>query len=264
MPENTKLLFGSILRMASADCVCDIGSRDGDQALFFKHLLPEAKVFAFEANPINFKTMLAKPSLREAGIELHEKAVSNENGIARFNIVDVDYDDPNSNKGISSLLARDDLKVKMKVEVPSVRIDDFIAQHCPKAERVGLWIDVEGAEHMVLSGLTGLGAKVVAIHVECSREAKWQGQKTYPEIEKLLVGLGFEPLANNMTDDVVIADFVFIHKAWAQKLGPALRKARLKGKIAGWLRIDNIAVTLKTNFPGLYRFARRMYMRVGT
>ena len=69
MPENTKLLFGSILRMASADCVCDIGSRDGDQALFFKHLLPSARVFAFEANPINFKKMQDKSALREAGIE---------------------------------------------------------------------------------------------------------------------------------------------------------------------------------------------------
>ncbi len=264
MPENTKLLFGSILRMASADCVCDIGSRDGDQSLFFKHLLPSARVFAFEANPINFKKMQAKPALNEAGIELHGKAVSNENGTARFNVVDVDYDDPNSNKGISSLLVRDDLKIKMKVEIPSVRIDDFIAQHFPKAERVGLWVDVEGAEHMVLSGLKGISSKLVAVHVECAREAKWQGQQPYTEIEKLMASHGFDLLATNLTDDVNFADFVFIHRDWAKKLGPALSKARFKGKLAGWLRIDNVAVFLKSNFPGVYRFARRMYMRVGT
>src|SRR6185436_13600572 len=51
MFTNTKSLFISILKAQGADCVCDIGSRDGDQSLLFRHLLPNAAAIAFEANP---------------------------------------------------------------------------------------------------------------------------------------------------------------------------------------------------------------------
>ena len=264
MRQNTKLLFGSILRLAEADCVCDIGSRDGDQALFFKQLLPQANVCVFEANPFNFKTMKEKQSLLDAKIDLQEVAVSNENGSATFHVIDVDYSNPNENTGISSLLSRDDLKEKMAVTVPAVRIDDFIIKNYPTTQRVGLWIDVEGAEYLVLNGLDRIKDRIIAIHVESWLTAKWKGQRLYPEVEQLLREQGFVPYGNNLTPDMIFGDFVFIHQQWQQSLGSSLRKAQWKGRLGGWLKADALAYHLKNRLPWLYRLLRQFYIKFGT
>ncbi len=264
MRQNTKLLFGSILRLAESDCVCDIGSRDGDQALFFKQLLPNASVCAFEANPFNFKAMKVKQALIDAKIDIQEVAVSNENGTATFHVIDVDYSDPNENTGISSLLSRDDLKVKMAVTVPAVRIDDFILDKYPASQRIGLWIDVEGAEFLVLNGLDRIKDRIVAIHVESWLTSKWKGQKLYPEVETLLRGQGFVPYGNNLTSEMIFGDFVFIQKEWQTKLGASLLKARWKGMLGGWLKADALAYHLKKRLPGLYRVLKHLYMKFGT
>lgn len=55
MITNTKILFCAVLKAMDVDCVCDIGSRDGDQAILFRQLRPNAAVLAFEANPIKFQ-----------------------------------------------------------------------------------------------------------------------------------------------------------------------------------------------------------------
>ena len=123
---NTKTLFSSILKAQHADCVCDIGSRDGDQSLLFRHLLPGAAVFAFEANPINFEAMKRKPQLTDERIQIFPLAISNQRGTARFNIANVDYSDPNANRGTSSLLRSTNDNVKEVVTVETNRIDDFI------------------------------------------------------------------------------------------------------------------------------------------
>jgi hypothetical protein len=47
----TRRFFSLVLKAVRADCVCDIGSRDGEESLFFRHLLPHAVVLAFEASP---------------------------------------------------------------------------------------------------------------------------------------------------------------------------------------------------------------------
>src|ERR1044071_8724620 len=112
MITNTKTLFASLLKQFEADCICDVGSRDGDQSLLFRHLRPSAAVFAFEANPINYKMMEANRTLAEQRVQILPYAVSSRKGTVSFHITDVDYSDPDANKGTSSLLVKDDLKIK--------------------------------------------------------------------------------------------------------------------------------------------------------
>jgi hypothetical protein len=52
-----KALFQLVAKAVRADCVCDIGSRDAEESLFFRHLLPDAVVLAFEASPSNYEMM---------------------------------------------------------------------------------------------------------------------------------------------------------------------------------------------------------------
>jgi FkbM family methyltransferase len=265
MFTNTKSLFVSILKAQRADCVCDIGSRDGDQSLLFRHLLPNAVVVAFEANPINFEMMERNPNLKANRIELFPYAVSNARGTARFHIADVDYSDSEANRGTSSLLIAEGQKVQKTVEVETFRIDEFILARYPNARRIGLWIDVEGAEHGVLEGITGIRDRIVAINVETTNEPRWEGQKPLRILEKLMSGYGFALCGTNFGAGATEwGDVVFVQQRVTKEMGFGFSVCKLKAFASYCLRADQIAVLLKNRAPWLYRFLRSMYIKFGT
>ena len=90
MIRLTRGLFVLVLKTLGVDCVCDVGSRDGDESLFFRNLLLDAVVLAFEANPINYQIMAARVELGENHIEVFLYAISDRNGRAKFYVTDVD------------------------------------------------------------------------------------------------------------------------------------------------------------------------------
>lgn len=264
MITNTKVLFSAILKRVKADCVCDIGSRDGDQARLFRHLCPEAKVMAFEANPINFKAMAANPTLRSEEIEVLPFAVSGARGTAKFHVIDVDYSDPEANKGISSLLTRDDLPVKTTIEVETRRIDEVVQAQCAQAATIGLWIDVEGAEYGVLEGMSGIKDRVVAVHVETAKVPQRHGQRTLQELKVLMDGFGFALCGSNIRRTAEWGDVVFVSRHIMESLGFRFLLCKLRGYLGVWVPVDHAAVFLKSHFPAVYRLTRRIYLRVGT
>jgi len=262
MVTNTKTLFISILKSLKADCVCDIGSRDGLQALLFRHLLPNAAVMAFEANPINFGLMQANPRLQGCGIRLLPYAVANTDGIARFNITDVDYSDPEQNRGTSSLLVHEGLKIRESVEVTTRRIDDFLLSECPTAQRIGLWIDVEGAEYDVLQGLERIRDRVVTLHVETANVPLFRGQRTYAEVRALLEPLGFVPIGSNIGPGCTWGDVVFFNQRFARQLGILYPICKAKAWLSNLIKVDHAAVFLKGRFPSVYTLLRKIYLKL--
>jgi FkbM family methyltransferase len=265
MRTNTKALFISILKAQRADCVCDIGSRDGDQSLLFRHALPAADVLAFEANPINFKAMQVAPHLAAERIELFPFAISNRLGKARFHVADVDYSDRNANRGTSSLLTAAGQKVQSTVEVPTHRIDDLILGRPVARHRIGLWIDVEGAEYEVLEGMPGIADRVVAVHVETSNEPRWDGQKPLRDLVRLMTQHGFRVCGKNFGDaPEAWGDVVFVRDEVARRMGMKFGACQAKARASYLVRADNAAVLLKARAPWLYRTLRRLYIRFGT
>jgi FkbM family methyltransferase len=264
MRTNTKTLFAALIKRLDVDCVCDIGSRDGDQSLLFRHLLPSARVMAFEANPINFEMMRKDPRLAEAKVELFSQAIAAEVGTAEFHIADVDYSDPLENRGMSSMLRMDKIKVQRTVQVPTDRIDTFLEAHGPELRHIALWIDVEGMEYGVLQGLSEAREKVVAIHVETAQRPIWKGQRNYDEVRKLLFGLGFQACGTNMRRGDDWGDVVFLQNRAAARLGWQLGVCRLRAWASHWLKADHAAVFLRARAPRLYHFMRRLYLKLGT
>ena len=63
MMTNTQQLFGSLIKTLHLDCVCDVGSKDGRESLFFRDILPDANVISFEANPFNYHIMQSNRKL---------------------------------------------------------------------------------------------------------------------------------------------------------------------------------------------------------
>lgn len=264
MLTNTQALFAAVVKAEKADCICDIGSRDGAQSLFFRRLCPCAVVLAFEANPINFRKMAANPQLTAQGVRVLPYAVAAAHGTAPFHVIDVNYEDPRENTGISSLLVHEGLKVKQTVMVEMRRVDDVVMEEHPTAKSVGLWIDVEGAEFGVLQGMERIQDRVVALHVETARRPLRLGQRTYDEVARLLAGWGFRPAGTNMRASSDWGDVVFVSDLVRARLGWRWGLCRLKGYAGHWFRAGEIAVFLKTRCPWLYRALRNLYIRFGT
>ena len=264
MITNTKALFAAVVKRAGADCICDIGSRDGVQALLFRDLCPAARVFAFEANHINYRAMSQDRRLKDAKIELFPYAVSHSRGTASFFVADVDYSSRDANIGLSSLLVKHDLKVRETNDVETRRIDEFILEHCPSNRAVALWIDVEGAEYAVLQGMAGIRDRVVAVHVEVAERPIREGQKALCDVEELMNQYGFLLCGSNIRRDIGWGDVVFVRRSLADALGSRFRLCQLKGYLSHWFQVDLIAVFLKEHFPGIYRLLRVLFVKFWT
>jgi FkbM family methyltransferase len=264
MVVNTKALFISLLKTLRADLICDVGSRDGIQALLFRDLLPEAAVVAFEANPINYEMMRANTTLAGRGIEMYPWAICEKTGMAQFHITDVDYSNPTENRGTSSLLVHEGLKVLRSVDVETRRLDDFVRERFPNARRIGLWMDVEGVEYAALEGIGQIRDRVIVVHVETVRTPLRRGHKTFAELLPLMTSQGFVLCGSNMGPETILGDVVFVRKDIAETLGFRLFLCRMKGWISHAAKIDSIAVATKDRFPRLYRTLRRAYVRFCT
>jgi FkbM family methyltransferase len=252
------------MKACEADCICDIGSLDGNQALLFRDLRPGAVVLAFEANPINFRTMETREALRAGRIEMFDYAISNQQGTATFHIADADYSDPKQNLGNSSLFLHKGDKLKESVEVETRRIDEFILEHCPHVRRIGLWIDAEGAEYFVVEGMAKIKERVLALHVETARTPIRQGQRTLAELLPLMETYGFEVCGSNLKRNANWGDVVFVNHTVVGKLGRRLQLCQFRAFASYWCKADQLAVLLKRRCPWLYGWLRRLFVRFWT
>ncbi|HUB67701.1 MAG TPA: FkbM family methyltransferase, partial [Candidatus Methylacidiphilales bacterium] len=242
---DAKTLFAGIVKNCKADCILDVGSRDGDQSLFFRDLAPQAHIAAFEANPVNYRTILAK-NLDRRRIEVFPYAVSNTNGTATFFVADP-ASDPHA-VGASSLLSGG-YPLKEKIEVETRRLDDFVLEHYPDARKIVLWIDVEGAEGQVLEGLSKIRDRVIMIYTETSIKAVRENQKTLHEIIEMVTSWGFVFCGSNIKEWYTGGDVLFLNAKTKSEMGIAYHFCFMLSRLYNYLPIGDSAVYLKQKFP---------------
>lgn len=169
--------------------VLEIGSRDGDDANFYKeqfNLLDE-DVFVVEPNPSQAQKIREK----YPKINLFECAIFTEETEKDFYQVTGGGKDP---IGISSLLERNDdwyerfgtNKIKVKTIKGSTLLEeiDRDIDICK--------IDTEGATYEVLLSLGEHISRIKSIHVETELHQYWKNQVLHDEVAKYLTENGFE------------------------------------------------------------------------
>lgn len=209
--------------------------------------------------------MCADSRLRDERIELLSFAVSNATGIARFHVTDVDYTDPMTNKGTSSLLLSEVFPVKDTVEVVETRrIDEFILSEFSQALAIALWIDVEGAEYFVIEGMSGIKDRVMVVHVETAKVPLRKGQKTLAELTVLMESQGFALCGSNIRRTADWGDVVYVNRRVIRDLGSRFSVCKLRGYMGVWIPVDHLAEYLKTRYAAAYLFFRRLYLKFGT
>lgn len=196
---DTAKLFERLLPHVAPGIVCDVGSMNGADAARCARAVPGARVFAFEPNPYNLAPMLADATLRDLGVEVIGKAVSEEEMVAPFHVLRADYSTVNYQRGRSSMypavVAAEHLEV---VEVPVVRLDAFLASRMDAGARLAFWVDAEGMAYEVLAGASGVRESLHLVHVEVERVPCMNAsQKLYADVKRLLESWGLEEIATD-------------------------------------------------------------------
>jgi FkbM family methyltransferase len=153
--------------------VFDCGANVGTSCLYFKSLFPNAKIKAFEADPMManiLKSNLSKNSIND--VEVINKAVWIDNEGIEFGSEGADGGSINS--------------VDNKIKIESIRLKDFLEK---EAKVDLLKIDIEGAEYLVLKDCSESLNNVQNLFVEYH---SWNNEnQKLGEILKILEDNGF-------------------------------------------------------------------------
>jgi FkbM family methyltransferase len=186
--------------------ILDIGSLNGIESVKFTEQIENCVVHTFEPNIESYKNVLISTE-GIPNIHVHNIAASNFNGKSDFYIT---YD----NMGGSSLLEPNIIQKTgptiSKTEVDVIRLDEW----CPKNNISSvdmLWMDVQGSELNILTGMGDLLNNVKAIYVECSMIPYYKGAAHKDEVINYLSQYNFELISETHHDNFE-GDFTFLKK----------------------------------------------------
>jgi FkbM family methyltransferase len=194
------------------DYIFDLGSLNGIESVYFSQLLPNCKVYSFEANP-NSALLVRENQKHYPNTYCVNKAVSSYNGKSQFYLTQ-------ENIGASSLLkplggyAGNQYST---IDVDVTTVENFCKENnIPKIDI--LWMDLQGNE---LNALKGMGDLLYTTKMICSEvglKPYYENHTLYDEIYNYLKIFGFEvsnkeypfPYPRNLNN--LECDFIFINK----------------------------------------------------
>ena len=206
-----------IIREQPIKILVEVGARDCQETLRFRELLPDADIFTFECNPATL------PLCRKAihpfeNIHLIEKAVTNYNGFVKFYPIDTEKTETtweDGNPGVSSLLRASgkypvEKYVQNEIEIEATTLKTLMDENNISCIDL-LWMDVQGAELLVLRGIEDRISDVKLMHIEVEFFEIYKNQPLFPVIKKYLNKKGFL-FFDFTTLGKYSADAVFLNK----------------------------------------------------
>jgi len=173
--------------------ICDIGSRDALDSIYLCRTLEAAECHVFEPNPPSARICESNIARfgRGCNISFNEVALSDEAGTVDFFPVDPSRSE-NKDPGFSSLFPinpayaskRRGTIVQDRMIVRATTLDAYFEGRERGPDL--LWIDVEGAEKLVLRGGEKTLERVRIIHIEVSFRPMQIGKPLFWEIDGFL------------------------------------------------------------------------------
>jgi FkbM family methyltransferase len=170
--------------------VLDVGAHDGESAMQFRAMLPEAMIYSFEP----LRDCFARLESVVAGKDLHRVFnLALGSACGRSEIHRSEY------SASSSLLPMADLhksaypfSAGSTSETIEVQTLDALAPSLGLQPPILMKIDTQGFEKQVLIGAEATLPGIKLLIVETSFGELYQGQPRFPEIYRMLEGAGFE------------------------------------------------------------------------
>lgn len=189
--NQVKEIFGD----SSPKVILDVGSRDLAESIQMSQAFPDARIIAFEPNPIQFKICLEE-SKKYPNIEVYEYACGDKKETVDFWLV-------NENVGASSILEPAEKFINAGWQygykdctfqkIPGIqvrRIDSVLREIGIKKVDV-VWMDVQGNELKALQGMGKFIDGVTIMHTEAATIPYYKGHATKEELETWIQEKGF-------------------------------------------------------------------------
>lgn len=209
-PLWTKKLIESIkdkIDFNEISVILDIGSRDGCQSLELNRWFPHAKIYAFEPVKENYEfTVKNVESIKN--IQAYPYAINYYNGKTKF------YEVYNGNVGASSLLQttnhwRSSQWFQKETEVDCIVLSDWLKENNIKYVDL-IWMDVQGAEIIVLDSLKDYLDNVKVIATEVGIEELYHNSTSKSELDnKLKSFIAIDETPESLMTEM---DVVYINK----------------------------------------------------
>ena len=146
--HNERSVIANVIQALNSDDVFyDIGANVGTYTCFMGQLLNDGNVVAFEPHPANVKRLQENAALNNVQVEIRPVALSNEHGTSKL---DVSGEDGQAGIGTHSLSTGD---IGRTIQIDMIEGDRLIEESEIPPPSV-IKIDVEGAEQLVLEGLS--------------------------------------------------------------------------------------------------------------
>lgn len=179
--------------LPSNSTILDIGCNDGHNSIEFSRLFPDSMIFSFD--PEQRALDVFKSRGIPSNVKLFEYALSNKNGLDIF--WQCSGFEPNRPGQREADWSGSLLKPKVHLDaVPWMKFDKTSEVYTQTldswilANNVNfidfIWMDVQGAEHLVFEGAQNSLHKINYIHTEFDDRELYSGQKTLNELMKYL------------------------------------------------------------------------------
>ncbi len=197
-PEQSARLiryFRRLCRRCDPALVLEIGAHEASFSRWAARKLPDARVIAFEANPYVHEKYSAE--LAETRVDYRHLAVGPVTGELQLNVpTDIAGRERELTNHMASLGVHKETVDQIEVTVPSVRLDEFV--ELAAGERAVAWIDVEGANGVVLECGSEVLDRIDAVHIEVERESTWEDQWLDTDVAVFLKQHGLVPVARDL------------------------------------------------------------------
>lgn len=203
-------------RLGESRLLIEVGANDGRDTVELALVFPEATIHAIECDVRLFSVLLDRTKIF-TNVMFYPFAASNELGFLSF------YESTGGSFGSSSLLSPNliqvenpEIKFNSNRKVLTGRISDLIQSlNSPIVDLI--WMDVQGAELMILKDLETFFPKIRAIYLEVEIVELYEGEGLYPDISKLLQSNGFF-IADEFRSKEKVENVLFLNSGFLEKL----------------------------------------------
>lgn len=261
LKDELLLLFGRNAKLS----IFDIGACEGEDAIRYSRLFPNATVYAFEPRPDNLEKIDENLRRYDHGrIEISHLALSDKKGKAIFYLSSGQPEEARhtedwdfGNKSSSLLPPGEEIKkhtswleFKETLEVQTERLDNYMAKQGLQ-EIDFIHMDVQGAELMVLRGAGVSVQAIKAIWLEVELVELYKDQPLKNDIEQFMEKNGFICVKSEVND--VAGDQLYVNTRYFPKDVASKFKQlkRAQARRAQWLRIRNRYYVLRNKLGNL-------------
>ncbi|MBO1755219.1 FkbM family methyltransferase [Allobranchiibius sp. CTAmp26] len=188
-------LFHAIVEALEPELFLEVGAFEASASHRVRAALPQCRVVAFEASPVNYEHHRGVTDFDGAGIEYLHYAVCDRVGTTTI-LLNLEHPDAEPRPvGWTSMLRHRGFEHVRSVEVPATTLDDVVPG---TGGPIALWVDVEGAAGLVLDGAAHTLPRVDVLKIEVEDLPSWEGQTISLDITARLLEAGLYAVARDV------------------------------------------------------------------